>query len=126
MNKILVIILSFTILFQSFNLDFSDFGKIPTLVNHIVCHFETGDSFGDFISMHYGSQFNMHKNEHNEHKELPFKHKHIEAQFQYVSALFSNDIFTSFNELAFAENKFAYNEPTSNSFVNSFSQPPQK
>ena len=126
MNKILVIILSFTILFQSFNLDFSDFGKIPTLVNHVVCHFETGDSFSDFISMHYGSEINTHKNEHNEHNELPFKHSHFEIHFQDVYALFSEPIFISFKEIAFKENKFAYNEPTSNSFVNSFLQPPQK
>lgn len=126
MHKLTVIILSITILLQSFNFEVKDFNKIPTLLDHITCHFNTGDSFADFISMHYGSEVNMHKDVHKEHKELPFKQKHLETSFQYVYMIFSNDIFSSFNELTFAENKFAYNEATSNSFLNSIFQPPQK
>ena len=126
MHKISVIILSFTILIQSFNFELTDVNKISTLVDHITTHVETGDSFADFISMHYGSKLSTHKNEHKEHRELPFKHEHLEAHFQYVYTLISEDIFVSFEDITFKENKFVYNEPTSNSFVNNVFQPPQK
>lgn len=126
MHKITVIIISFSILLQSFNFEVTDMNKISILVDHIATHYESGDNFADFISMHYGSELKTHKNKHKEHRELPFKHNHLETHFQYVYALFSNDIFTSFNEITFKENKFAYNEPSSNSYVNSFFQPPQK
>lgn len=126
MQKITVVILSFTILFQSFSIEIADFSKISTLVEHFICHFENGDTLTDFMSMHYGSEVDMHENEHKEHKELPFKHKHLDSHFQNVYALFSQEIFNSFNEVSFKEHKFAYNEPTSNSFINSLLQPPQK
>lgn len=126
MYKISVVILSFTILIQSFKVELTDFNKIPILVNHITTHIETGDSFADFISMHYGSKFRAHKNRHKEHRELPFKHEHVEAHFQYVYTFISEYFFVSFEEITFKENKFAYNEPTSNSFVNNVFQPPQK
>lgn len=126
MHKIVVFILSITILLQSSNFEVMDLNKLPTLVEHIACHFEKGDSLGDFISKHYGNEVNLQEDDHKEHNELPFKHEHMEAHFQYVYALFSNDIFTYFNEISFKENRFAYNEPSTNSFVNSFFQPPKK
>ena len=126
MHKLTVIILSITILLQSFNFEVKDFNKIPTLLDHITCHFDTGDSFADFISMHYGSEVNMHKDVHKEHKELPFKQKHLETSFQYVYMIFLEGFSGSFKEIAFRKNNFAYNEPTSNLFINSIFQPPQK
>ena len=126
MHKLTVIILSITILLQSFNFEVKDFNKIPTLLDHITCHFNTGDSFADFISMHYGSKVNMHKDVHKEHKELPFKQKHLETSFQYVYMIFLEGFSGSFKEIAFRKNNFAYNEPTSNLFINSIFQPPQK
>ena len=126
MHKLTVIILSITILLQSFNFEVKDFNKIPTLLDHITCHFNTGDSLADFISMHYGSEANMHKDAHKEHKELPFKQKHLETSFQYVYMIFLEGFSGSFKEIAFRKNNFAYNEPTSNLFINSFFQPPQK
>jgi len=125
-HKLTVIILSITILLQSFNFEVKDFNKIPTLLDHITCHFDTGDSFADFISMHYGSEVNMHKDVHKEHKELPFKQKHLETSFQYVYMIFLEGFSGSFKEIAFRKNNFAYNEPTSNLFINSIFQPPQK
>jgi len=125
-HKLTVIILSITILLQSFNFEVKDFNKIPTLLDHITCHFNTGDSFADFISMHYGSKVNMHKDVHKEHKELPFKQKHLETSFQYVYMIFLEGFSGSFKEIAFRKNNFAYNEPTSNLFINSIFQPPQK
>ncbi|WP_456376352.1 hypothetical protein [Lutibacter sp.] len=125
MHKSIVIILSFTILFQSSNFEIKDINKVPILVEHFISHVEDGDSFSDFISLHYGCQVNMHKSEHKEHKELPFKHKHLETHFQYVYTLLSQEISTTFKEIQYKEHKFAYNEPTSNLFVNSFLQPPQ-
>ena len=125
MHKTIVVILSITILFQSSNFEIKDINKVPMLVEHLISHVEAGDSFSDFISMHYGSQANMHKNEHKEHRKLPFKDKHLETHFQHVYTLLSQEIYTTFKEIQFKEHKFAYSEPTSNLFVNSFLQPPQ-
>lgn len=125
MHKTIVIILSITILFQSSNFEIKDIHKIPMLVSHIISHVEAGDSFSDFISMHYGKQANMHKNEHKEHRKLPFKDKQLETHFQHVYTLLSQEIYTTFKEIQYKEHEFAYNEPTSNLFVNSFLQPPQ-
>lgn len=126
MHKLTVVILSFTILFQSFSFEVTDFSKMSSLVDHLTKHVDSGDSYTDFISMHYGSEANSHKNEHKEHRELPFKHKHLESHFQYMYKLFSNDILISFKEITYKENKFSYAEPTSISFVNNLLQPPQK
>ena len=41
------------------------------------CHLKSGDSFKEFIAMHYGIESNIHEQEHKEHKELPFKHQHL-------------------------------------------------
>lgn len=126
MQKLLVIILSSTILFQSFSFEITDFSRMPTLLEHLISHAESGDDFSDFITKHYGSEANTHKNEHKEHKELPFKHKHLESHFQHLYTIFSQDVVISFKEITFKENKFSYTEPFSISYVNNLLQPPQK
>ena len=126
MTRILAIILSFTILFQSFILEIEDFNKFPTLIEHISSHLKNGDSLAEFIEMHYGSESNSHDKEHNEHKELPFKHQHLESHFQMVFILCVHNYPLSFNDIKIETNNFNYKEPITNLFINNFFQPPQK
>ncbi len=126
MHKISVVILSFSILFQSFSFDLDDFDMLPTLVNHIKCHLEIGDNFGDFITMHYGSELNNHKDEHKEHDKLPFKHEHLEAHFQIDYALYTDPDMVYLKDVSFKKNRFSYKDPSTNLFVTTFFQPPQK
>jgi hypothetical protein len=126
MTRFLAIILSFTILFQSFNFDLKDFNKIPTLVDHISCHLKEGDSILEFLSMHYGNESNIHEEEHKEHKELPFKQQHLESNFQIVFILNVQNYPLNFNEIKLETNNFTYKEPTTDLFINNFFQPPQK
>ena len=126
MNKILIFILSFTILIQSFNFQLEDITKVPTLVNHIADHFESGDSFMDFISMHYGSQFETHKSKHKEHQKLPLKqyllHLHLQV---YISVCTNNLLTNSFKEIHLKKKIFNYTEPFSSLFSTEIFQPPK-
>ncbi|WP_456421101.1 hypothetical protein [Lutibacter sp.] len=126
MNKILVFILSFTILIQSFNFQLEDITKMPTLINHIADHFEAGDSFMDFISMHYGSQYEIHKTKHKEHQKLPLKqyllHLHLQV---YISVYTKNLLVSSFKEIHLRKKIFNYTEPSSSSFPTEIFQPPK-
>jgi len=125
-HKISVVILSLTILLQSFSIDAADFNKISTLVDHITCHFESGDGFSDFISMHYGSTIKAHKNTHKEHKELPFKHEHLDAHFQLDYIFNDTNIAENFEENNFSDKNFSFKEPSTGSYINNLFQPPQK
>ena len=126
MNKILTVILSFTILFQSFDFKINDFNELPTLFDHIVRHIETGDSFADFISLHYGSLANKHKSEHKEHQKLPFKHQNFESHFQLDYILQASNIEVNSSEIIIKKGEYTYKEPSVNLFANYFFQPPQK
>ncbi|WP_457610137.1 hypothetical protein [Lutibacter sp.] len=126
MNKILVFILSFTILIQSFNFQLEDITKVPALLNHITDHFEAGDSFMDFISMHYGSQYKIHKTKHKEHQKLPLKqyllHLHLQV---YISVYTKNLWVSTFKEIHLEKKIFNYTEPSSSSFPTEIFQPPK-
>ncbi|SFS33077.1 hypothetical protein [Lutibacter maritimus] len=125
MGKIGAFILSFTILFQSFNFEIDDVYKLPTLINHITCHIENGDNFGNFIDLHYGNKSNSHQEKHKEHKDLPFKHQHSDSHMQ-LFVMNNLKLNVSNLEIGFNTKNFIYKEPTSNQFTNNFLQPPQK
>lgn len=79
MAKFFSILLSFLVLFQSFNLDLSDLAHIDELIEHAQFHSDKyGDNFLVFISKHYGDLEKEHKADHQEekedHEELPFTH----------------------------------------------------
>jgi len=126
MIKISTIILSFTILFQSLDFKIGDFKELPTLIDHLASHLETGDSLSDFISLHYGSLSNKHKTKHKEHQKLPFKHQNLDSHFQLDYFLQANNIEIFSSEITFEKRKFTYKEPSVNLFANRFFQPPQK
>jgi hypothetical protein len=125
MNKITVVILSFTILFQSFSFDLEDFNKIPTLVEHISCHLKNGDSFTDFIVMHYGSELANHEKDHKEHQELPFKHHHTDAHFHSVYIICSNNLEVLSTDFIGNQTNFTYKEPFTNPITSTIFQPPK-
>jgi hypothetical protein len=125
MQKITVVILSFTILFHSLNFEIQDVSKVSALVNHITYHFKAGDSVADFFSMHYGSELSSHKNKHKEHQKLPFKHQHFETQAQFVYLISLENTAISFKPFTLNKNKFAYKSSMQNLFINSILQPPQ-
>lgn len=125
MYKVASVILSFTILFQSFNFDLSDVDKIPTLVEHLTCHLEKGDSFSDFVSMHYGSTSEKHEEDHSGHKELPFKHQHVDTHFQIAFVIWSNNYPIESMDYTAKASKFTYKEPSTQLFTNNFFQPPK-
>lgn len=126
MNKLLALILSFTILIQSFNFDIGDINKIPILVDHFLTHIESGDSIDDFFSMHYGAKTVHHQNDHKEHEKLPFKHQHFDSHFQmvYILCEYKNPI--ELKEIELNRNNFTYKEPFSKLFLDNLFQPPQK
>jgi len=125
MTKIAAIILSFTVLFQSFNFDLTDVQKIPTLVAHFSCHLEKGDNLSDFVSLHYGSSIEKHQEDHHEHKELPFKHQHIDSHFQLAFLIGTNSYPINHSDSKVETNNFNYKEPSSQLFENNFFQPPK-
>lgn len=124
--KLGVIILSFTILFQSFNFEVNDIFKFSTLIDHILNHIEEGDNIDDFLDLHYGDKTISHQNEHKEHKELPFKQHHIDFNIQYISMPFEENNLISIIELNTIKNNFSYKDPFTNSYINIFFQPPRK
>ena len=71
------ILLSFFILFQSFNVHFIDILKLKTLIEHMQFHEDVyGDDIVSFISKHYGEQMKSHQeqssDEEKDHQKLPF------------------------------------------------------
>lgn len=82
--KLSAVILSFTILIQSFNISFSDILQLNELMEHAQFHKEKyGDDFLTFLSKHYGEDKTEHEKEHQEelpeHEELPFSQQHIHS-----------------------------------------------
>lgn len=126
MGKLSAILMSFTILFQSFGLEYNDIAKFPTLLFHMSSHIEEGDSLGDFMNLHYGTNVETHQNKHNEHKELPFKHQHSDAHLQLVYVLNFSSLEINTFEKQFENKNYYYTKSFSNSYPNRLFQPPQK
>ena len=49
--KLGAILLSFTILFQSFNFEINDVFKFSTLIDHLSSHIDEGDDVADFLDL---------------------------------------------------------------------------
>lgn len=77
MGKPIVIIYSFLILIQSFNINIEDISKFNALLEHSKYHKQMyGDTFFEFLSEHYGNEMASHENKHKSHENLPFKDDH--------------------------------------------------
>lgn len=125
MFKSLAVILSISILLQSFHLQLGDINKIPDLLSHISQHIEEGDSLADFIDMHYGYEFRNHKGEHKEHQKLPFKHTNFDSHIQLVIIPSFIENLESQLDASFKKPGFYYSEPLVHLFSNYIFQPPQ-
>ncbi len=129
MSKILVIIYSFLILIQSFNINFEDISKFNALLKHITFHQENyGDNFIEFLSEHYGDKMASHENQHKQHEDLPFKDSHhILTHVNISFLLFSSILNPSINHqiLEDVSINFSYKEPFSLHEKLSVFQPPK-
>ena len=128
MSKLIVVIYSFLILFQSFNINIEDISKFNTLLEHAKYHKEIyGDNFITFLSEHYGNEMASHKNKHGDHENLPFKdHHHVLCHINTSFILTPHTIYTA-NHQEFTEKpvNFFYKEPFSSFEKPSVFQPPK-
>jgi len=76
MSKLTSTALSLILLVQSFQITATDIWQLDDLFIHAIEHYQkTGDSFLEFMSLHYGDQKIAHNQEHSQHKNLPFQHE---------------------------------------------------
>jgi len=128
MSKIIVVIYSFLILFQSFNINLEDLSKFDALLEHAKYHKTTyGDSFLDFLSEHYGSKMTSHENNHGGHDKLPFKdHNHMLCHINITFILTPHLIYITNNqEFIEKPTSFFYKEPFSSFEKPAVFQPPK-
>lgn len=128
MKKIIVVIYSFLILFQSFNINIEDFSKVNALWEHASYHQEAyGDNFFMFLSEHYGEKMTSHQNDHNDHQDLPFKdtpHIHPHANTAFV--LFAPVVFSVYLQISTPKSlDFFYKKPFSSFEISAVFQPPK-
>jgi len=127
MTKLVAILFSSLILFQSLNIGAEDISKLSVLLEHAEYHQEAyGDSFLEFLSEHYGNTTLVHGEDHNEHEDLPFKHNHQTCVHSNVSFTFQTLVFNighqQFTEIPL---NFFYKESTSLFEKSSVFQPPR-
>lgn len=126
MFKITAIFLALTIALQSFNLKPVDVLNLPNLFGHALSHLNTGDSFLEFMAMHYGNKYELHINKHKEHKNLPFNHKKSDSIT--TSVFFFESVIFSIKQKVCSFFQFAlhyYIEPFSYLLSYTFFQPPK-
>lgn len=127
MAKLISILFSGLILFQSFNISIEDFSKLKVLLEHAEYHQKTyGDSFMQFLVEHYSDDDMLEDNEHEEHNSLPFKDghhscQHINPPFTFVASNFNLD-FIPFVAIPL---NFFYKESISSFEKPSIFQPPR-
>ncbi|MET2985404.1 hypothetical protein [Aureibaculum conchae] len=127
MTKLVAIIFSGLILFQSFNISIEDVSKLKVLLEHAEYHQKTyGDSFVEFLVEHYSGDDMPNGNEHEEHDSLPFKDgsnnsQHINSPFNFVASNFNLD-FTPFVAIPL---NFFYKDSISTFEKPSVFQPPK-
>ncbi|AJR02687.1 hypothetical protein [Siansivirga zeaxanthinifaciens] len=128
MSKIIVVLYSFLILTQSFNINIEDISKFNALMEHAKYHKEVyGDSFFNFLSEHYGNQMVQHENEHTGHENLPFKDPHHMLCHINTAFILAPYISYSLNTSIVKEIplNFLYKEPVSLHEKLSVFQPPK-
>ena len=101
MAKLISILFSILILFQSFNLQLEDYSKISALFEHAQFHDDNyGDSIIDFVVQHYNTSYFDSDKQHKEHKNLPFKNERS-SKNQVTSFTLNLDSYT-FNNITFS------------------------
>jgi hypothetical protein len=84
MHKIIAVLISSTILLNSFQIGIAGLSQAGELLEHMQYHSDNyGDNFSAFLSKHYGKLKDDHNKNHKEerqkHKQLPF-HQEISQQ----------------------------------------------
>jgi hypothetical protein len=128
MSKLIVIVYSFLILIQSFNINIEDLSKFNTLFEHAKYHKEIyGDNFITFLSEHYGNEMASHENKHSDHENLPFKdHQHVLCHINTSFILTPLTIYTAnHQEITEKPVNFLYNKPFSSFEKPAVFQPPK-
>jgi len=127
MTKLVAILFSSLILFQSFNFGSEDISKLSVLFEHAEYHQEAyGDSFFEFLSEHYGNSPLVHGEDHDEHNDLPFKHNHQTCVHSNVNFTFQTLIFNlEHQQYLEIPINFFYKESTSLFEKPSVFQPPK-
>ncbi|PKQ44687.1 hypothetical protein [Confluentibacter flavum] len=128
MGKLVVILYSFLILIQSFNINIEDISKFNALLEHAQYHKEMyGDTFFEFLSEHYGNDMVSHEDKHSEHQDLPFKDQHHILCHISTSFILTPQTTYIINLHEFTENPviFLYKESFSSFEKRSIFQPPK-
>ncbi|WP_372756849.1 hypothetical protein [Mariniflexile sp.] len=128
MSKCIVVIYSFLILVQSFNINVDDLSRLNALIQHAKYHQVVyGDDFLEFISEHYGEKMASHQNKHQGHENLPFKDdhhmcSHINTSFTLLKTLSYAVYSPMITEIPL---NFFYKEPFSSFEKPTVFQPPK-
>lgn len=128
MSKIVAFLYSFLILVQSLNINFEEFSKLQAFMEHADFHKNMyGDTFFEFLSVHYGDKMTEHQNKHKEHQDLPFKDNHQLCIHMNTSYLNQNAItfeikYEEFSEIPF---NFFYKDSLSSFEKPTVFQPPK-
>lgn len=128
MKKFIVVIYSFLILFQSFNINIEDFSKLNALWEHASYHQQVyGENFFVFLSEHYGEKMTSHQDDHKDHKNLPFKDSnHMHSHVNMAFVLFEPVVFSVNSQPSTAKSlDFFYKKPFSSFKISAVFQPPQ-
>ncbi len=130
MARIIPILLSSLIFFQSFNVSVNDITKLKTMIEHLDYHQEHFDeSVGDFVAIHYGSEHILHSDDHehnDEHENLPFKNDpHSSQNIPIVFIINSSTIEINNNDLLELTVNFFYKEMHSTFEKPNIFQPPK-
>ncbi|WP_117883576.1 hypothetical protein [Aureibaculum luteum] len=127
MTKLIAILSSGLILFQSFNISIDDISKLKVLLEHAEYHQKNyGDTFMEFLVEHYSDDDIKKGNNHEEHDDLPFKHhnhncSHVNGTFTFRPIVYNLD-FKPFVSIPF---NFFYKDSISCFEKPSVFQPPK-
>ena len=127
MQKLVAIIYSMLILFQSLNVSIDDISKFNVLLEHAQFHQEKyGDSLLEFMVDHYTDLDSHVDTDHKEHEDLPFKHSQQNfSQLNWVFVMNSFSYTLSHNDSKATFLNFHYCESQSLFEKPSVFQPPQ-
>lgn len=131
MIKLLSILASLLILFQSFNISFGDWAQLDEFIEHATFHKKQyGDSLFVFISKHYGElkedHHKNHQEEQDDHENLPFQHHSCTHNIVHAVVLFPE--ITSRQKIeapAMKGDSFYYLESDSSGYQSGVFQPPR-
>lgn len=128
MHRIIAVLISSTILLNSFQITLTGLSQADDLIEHIQYHSEKyGDNLFTFLSKHYGNLKDNHDKNHKEekqkHKQLPF-HQSIPLQFSAFLLPEHEKTDLKQSKVVFRSSYFYYRESTSLFIPEKILQPP--